>query len=138
MPAVGYDDANQSHFTSRHYWEVGETNPFGRWGWLGRYLDEHGAPDNPLQGLSLGWDLSPVLAARDVPVATVDEPDNYDFWTPASGGRCRTRCWTPSATSASPPPRTSGSARRAPPSRRPARCATSSRPTRTASRRRRE
>ena len=35
MPAIGYDDANQSHFTSRHYWEVGELNPFGRIGWLG-------------------------------------------------------------------------------------------------------
>jgi len=39
IPAVGYADANQSHFTSRHYWEVGEVNPFGRVGWLGRYLD---------------------------------------------------------------------------------------------------
>jgi uncharacterized protein (DUF1501 family) len=48
MPAIGYDDANQSHFTSRHYWEVGEVNPFGRWGWLGRYLDQHGVADNPL------------------------------------------------------------------------------------------
>ena len=54
MPAIGYDDANQSHFTSRHYWEVGEVNPWGRWGWLGRYLDHHGVADNPLQGLALG------------------------------------------------------------------------------------
>src|SRR5262245_52067634 len=80
MPAIGYDDANQSHFTSRHFWEVGETNPFGRWGWLGRYLDHHGAPDNPLQGLTLGWDLQPSLAASAVPVATVSRPDDYDFW----------------------------------------------------------
>ena len=86
MPAVGYEDANQSHFTSRHFWEVGETNPFGRWGWLGRYLDRHGVADNPLQGLALGWDLQPVLAAKDVPVATVAEPDNYDFWTPGVWG----------------------------------------------------
>ena len=86
MPAIGYADANQSHFTSRHFWEVGETNPFGRWGWLGRYLDHHGAPDNPLQGLALGWDLQPVLAAQSVPVATVAEPDNYDFWTPGVWG----------------------------------------------------
>jgi uncharacterized protein (DUF1501 family) len=86
MPAIGYDDANQSHFTSRHFWEVGETNPFGRWGWLGRYLDHHGVADNPLQGLALGWDLQPVLAAKDVPVATVAEPDNYDFWTPGVWG----------------------------------------------------
>ena len=69
MPAIGYDDANQSHFTSRHYWEVGELNPFGRIGWLGRYLDKHGADDNPLQGLSLDWSLAPALAASNVPVA---------------------------------------------------------------------
>jgi uncharacterized protein (DUF1501 family) len=86
MPAIGYDDANQSHFTSRHYWEVGEVNPFGRWGWLGRYLDQHGTPDNPLQGLTLGWELQPALAAHDVPVATVGEPDNYDFWMPGVWG----------------------------------------------------
>jgi uncharacterized protein (DUF1501 family) len=82
LPAIGYEDPNQSHFTSRHYWEVGEVNPFGRWGWLGRYLDRHGAPDNPLQGLTLGWDLQPALAARDVPVATVSRPDQYELWTP--------------------------------------------------------
>jgi uncharacterized protein (DUF1501 family) len=86
MPAIGYDGANQSHFTSRHYWEVGEVNPWGRWGWLGRYLDQHGAPDNPLQGLTLGWDLQPSLAAHDVPVAAVGQPDDYDFWMPGVWG----------------------------------------------------
>jgi len=86
FPAVGYDDPNQSHFTSRHYWEVGEVNPFGRWGWLGRFLDVHGAPDNPLQGLTLGWELQPSLAAREVPVATVSRPDQYDFWSPGVWG----------------------------------------------------
>jgi uncharacterized protein (DUF1501 family) len=86
FPAVGYDDPNQSHFTSRHYWEVGEVNPFGRWGWLGRYLDRHGVPDNPLQGLTLGWELQPSLAAREVPVATVSRPDQYDFWSPGVWG----------------------------------------------------
>lgn len=91
FPSVGYDDPNQSHFTSRHYWEVGDTNPFGRWGWLGRYLDQNGAPDNPLQGLTLGWELQPSLAAQQVPVATVAEPDNYDFWSPGVWGSVETR-----------------------------------------------
>ena len=100
MPAIGYDDPNQSHFTSRHYWEVGEVNPFGRWGWLGRYLDRHGAADNPLQGLTLGYDLSPALAASSVPVATVPRPDDYDFWTPGSGTRSRCRCSMRSQSSA--------------------------------------
>jgi uncharacterized protein (DUF1501 family) len=91
LPAVGYTSPNQSHFTSRHYWEVGEVNPFGRWGWLGRYLDRHGAPDNPLQGLTLGWDLQPSLAAQQVPVATVSRPDQYDFWSPGVWGTVETQ-----------------------------------------------
>jgi uncharacterized protein (DUF1501 family) len=91
FPAVGYDDPNQSHFTSRHYWEVGEVNPFGRWGWLGRFLDRHGAPDNPLQGLTLGWELQPSLAAREVPVATVSRPDQYGFWSPGVWGPVQDR-----------------------------------------------
>ncbi len=82
MPAIGYTGANQSHFTSRHYYEVGETNPGGRWGWLGRFLDQHGAADNPLQGLTLGYELQPALAARDVPVATVSRPDDYEMYAP--------------------------------------------------------
>ena len=79
IPAVGYADANQSHFTSRHYWEVGEVNPFGRIGWLGRYLDKHGVDDNPLQGLSLDWNLAPALAAADKPVAAVSSPENFSL-----------------------------------------------------------
>ena len=79
IPAVGYADANQSHFTSRHYWEVGEVNPFGRIGWLGRYLDKHGADDNPLQGLSLDWSLAPALAASNVPVAAVSNPEYFSL-----------------------------------------------------------
>ncbi|MBA2630430.1 MAG: DUF1501 domain-containing protein [Thermoleophilaceae bacterium] len=82
MPAVGYSDANQSHFTSRHFWEVGDTNPGGRWGWLGRFLDRTGNATNPLQGLTIGWDLNPTLAAQNVPVATVSRPDDYEFVSP--------------------------------------------------------
>ena len=80
MPAVGYDHPDQSHFTSRHFWEVGATDPGGRTGWLGRYLDHVGAPDNPLQGLSLDGSLAPALAASRVPVAAVAGPDDYEFW----------------------------------------------------------
>ena len=63
MPAMGYDGPDQSHFTSRHYWEVGELDPHERTGWMGRLIDQIGTDDNPLQGLSLdGW-LSPSLAS---------------------------------------------------------------------------
>ena len=63
MPAIGYTNADQSHFTSRHYWEVGATSADIRTGWLGRYLDRVGTMDNPLQGLSL--DSTPRPRTRD-------------------------------------------------------------------------
>jgi len=90
LPAIGYTDANQSHFTSRHFWEVGATDPFARLGWLGRYLDQHGSADNPLQGLSLGYDLSPSLASGSVPVAAMSRPEEYDFWAPGVWGPVET------------------------------------------------
>jgi uncharacterized protein (DUF1501 family) len=81
MPAIGYAHPDHSHFTSRHYWEVGATNPGLRTGWLGRYLDRVGVADNPLQGISLDDRLAPALATARVPVASVDGPDQYDFWS---------------------------------------------------------
>lgn len=80
MPAVGMPSPDQSHFTSRHFWEVGATDPSGRFGWLGRYLDLHGTADNPIQGLGFGA-LSPALAAADVPVGAVPSVDDFELWT---------------------------------------------------------
>ena len=81
MPGVGYVGPDQSHFTSRHFWEVGATSESLRTGWLGRYLDRTGSADNPLQGLSLESRLQPALATARMPVASLDGPDRYSFWT---------------------------------------------------------
>jgi uncharacterized protein (DUF1501 family) len=80
FPAIGYDPPDESHFTSRHYWEVGELNAQTRSGWMGRYLDVAGDPANPLQGLSLDYSLAPALATARVPVAAVSAPSEYGFW----------------------------------------------------------
>jgi uncharacterized protein (DUF1501 family) len=80
MPAVGYEHPDQSHFVSRHFYEVGALDPQLGTGWLGRYLDRVGTPDNPLQGLALDASLAPALASARVPVAAVDSPTSYDFW----------------------------------------------------------
>jgi uncharacterized protein (DUF1501 family) len=80
FPAIGYDPPDQSHFTSRHYWEVGELDVKTRSGWMGRYLDVAGSPANPLQGLSLDYSLAPALASTKVPVAAVSSPSDYNFW----------------------------------------------------------
>ena len=80
MPAVGYEHPDQSHFVSRHFYEVGALDPGTTTGWLGRYLDRVGSPDNPLQGLALDSSLAPALAAGKMPVAAVDTPTDYNFW----------------------------------------------------------
>jgi uncharacterized protein (DUF1501 family) len=82
MPAVGYDNSNQSHFTSRHYYEVGGTDATLRTGWLGRYLDHVGTQDNPLQGLTLDIAMHPSIATAKVPVATLAAADQYLFNPP--------------------------------------------------------
>ena len=82
IPAIGYVNNDESHFTSRHYWEVGATDATLRTGWLGRYLDTSGTADNPLQGLSLDVALQPALATAKMPVATLQAADQYTFAPP--------------------------------------------------------
>ncbi len=86
LPAVGYAGADQSHFTSRHFWEVGALDPHLRTGWLGRVLDRVGTPDNPLQGVSLDGQLAPSLATAVNPVAAINKPEDVGFWTPGAWG----------------------------------------------------
>ena len=91
LPAVGYDHPDQSHFTSRHFWEVGATDSQLLTGWMGRYLDAVGSADNPLQGLSLTGSLEPGLATVKVSVAAIDGPGQYDFWSPGVWGQVEDR-----------------------------------------------
>ena len=91
MPAIGYTHPDQSHFTSRHFWEVGATDARLASGWMGRYLDHHGTKDNPLQGLSLDYQLQPALASTKVPVASLAAPDEYTFGAPGVWGEVENR-----------------------------------------------
>ncbi len=84
FPAIGYEHPDQSHFTSRHYYEIGELDVGFHTGWLGRYLDQVGGDDNPLQGLSMDGSLSPMIATAEKPVAAIDSVDGYDLWSPVS------------------------------------------------------
>jgi uncharacterized protein (DUF1501 family) len=90
-PAIGYTHPDQSHFTSRHFWEVGATEANLRTGWMGRYLDAVGTADNPLQGLSLDDTLQPPLASTKVPVAALAGADDYSFWAPGVWGEVEDR-----------------------------------------------
>jgi len=97
-PAIGYASPNQSHFTSRHFWEVGETNPMASTGWLGRYLDRVGHPDVPIQGISLDYALSPQLATSSVAVSAASNVSDYAFQTQGVWGEMQTRMRTTFAT----------------------------------------
>jgi len=82
MPGIDYANPDLSHFHSRHFWETGLITERAAPGWLGRWLDHHGAKDNPLQGLTLGYNLSPVLATGSAPVAALESPSDValDIW----------------------------------------------------------
>jgi uncharacterized protein (DUF1501 family) len=89
MPGIGYDHPDQSHFNSRHFWEVGALDRQLRTGWMGRYLDRVGDPANPLQGLCFDGRLAPALAPSRVPVATVNGNGRFDFNAPGVWGEVR-------------------------------------------------
>jgi uncharacterized protein (DUF1501 family) len=80
FPGIGYADPDLSHFTSRHYWEVGAADTRLVTGWMGRYLDIAGSPANPLQGLSMDSEMNPTLATAVNPVAAIDRPETFQLW----------------------------------------------------------
>jgi uncharacterized protein (DUF1501 family) len=82
MPGIGYDHPDQSHFNSRHFWEVGALDRQLRTGWMGRYLERGGTKDNPLQGLSFDGRLAGAIATAAVPVATVSGRGTFDYGAP--------------------------------------------------------
>ena len=87
FPGIGYADPDMSHFTSRHYWEVGAADTRLVTGWLGRYLDQVGTAANPLQGLSMDGEMNPTLATAVNPVAAIDRPDDVLAVAPGRLGR---------------------------------------------------
>jgi uncharacterized protein (DUF1501 family) len=80
FPGIGYTSPDMSHFTSRHYWEVGALDTRLVTGWLGRYLDIAGSPGNPLQGLSMDGAMNPTLATARNPVAAIEKPEDFSLW----------------------------------------------------------
>jgi uncharacterized protein (DUF1501 family) len=80
FPGIGYADPDMSHFTSRHYWEVGATDTSLLTGWMGRYLDVAGDTTNPFQGLSMDGQINPTLATAKNPTAAIDQPNSFAVW----------------------------------------------------------
>jgi uncharacterized protein (DUF1501 family) len=113
LPGIDYANPDLSHFHSRHFWETGLITHKDSPGWLGRWLDRHGAPDNPLQGISLDGGLSPVRAppARRSPRSRT--PTTPSCGSTARGGPRWRRAWRPGT--AWPPSPPAPSPARSPP-----------------------
>jgi uncharacterized protein (DUF1501 family) len=80
LPGIDYANPDLSHFHSRHFWETGLITDREAPGWLGRVLDRSGGADNPLQGVTMGYGLSPVMRSAGAPVAAVASPGDAEFW----------------------------------------------------------
>lgn len=76
--AADYTPPNRSHFESRDYWFSGTLDP-GPTGWLGRWLDAYGSPDNPLQAVSIGSRLSKEIVTKSAPVSAIRGLQGVDF-----------------------------------------------------------
>ena len=83
MPSVDYANPDLSHFNSQIFWRTGVVGQtFDRSGWLGRTIDVLGGTANPLQAISMGWGLDPILLSKRAPVATVFDPGGFGFYIP--------------------------------------------------------
>jgi len=91
MPGIDYANPDLSHFNSRHFWETGLVSLNPAPGWLARWTDRHGGPDNPFQAMSMDAGLSPLLRGSRNPVAAVQSPDDAQSWVPGVWGEWQDR-----------------------------------------------
>lgn len=79
---VGYENSPRSHFRSMDIWHTCEPDTLGTEGWLGRAVKQlDPAKKNVVTAVSMGPSLYRALVAPGVPVATVENLNNYGLLT---------------------------------------------------------
>ena len=79
---VGYEDSPRSHFRSMDIWHTCEPDKLGTEGWLGRAARELDPnKENVVTTVSFGPTLFRALTVPGVPVACVEDLDNYGLLT---------------------------------------------------------
>ena len=89
---VGYENAPRSHFRSMDIWHTCEPDDVGTEGWLGkviRNIDPN--KENVVTGVSFGPSMFRAMAVPGVPVAVVENLDNYGLLTNISADEQRQR-----------------------------------------------
>ena len=89
--AAGSPDVTGSHFDTELYVDMGGKNNLASGGWLSRYLDAIGEPNDAL-AVAPQWNPAPSLISP-TGRSSINVPDPRDF-----GPRWRTRTWMPDAT----------------------------------------
>ena len=75
FPATGFTErTNRSHFEARDWWFNGD-NEDTTTGWLGNWIDLYGSPDNPLQAVTVGRELSKQIKTARNPVSAIQDID---------------------------------------------------------------
>ena len=89
---VGYENSPRSHFRSMDIWHTCEPDKLGTEGWLGQVIrDFDPNKENVVTGVSMGPSMFRAMALPGVPVATVDDLDNYGLLTGISDRQQRER-----------------------------------------------
>ena len=82
LHGVGYEKSPRSHFRSMDIWHTCEPDKLGTEGWLGRVVRElDPSKENVVTSVSMGPSLFRALVAPGVPVATIEDLNNYGMLT---------------------------------------------------------
>ena len=89
---VGYENSPRSHFRSMDIWHTCEPDTLGTEGWLGRAVKQlDPAKETVVTAVSMGPSLYRALVAPGVPVATVENLNNYGLLTDITPDEKRNR-----------------------------------------------
>jgi uncharacterized protein (DUF1501 family) len=78
VQSVGYPNPDHSHFRSTEIWQTAAPDTYEHTGWLGRYLDDAGLPQNNLfNGVAIAQVLPEVLVANQVDVPAIAQINGY-------------------------------------------------------------
>lgn len=78
VQGVGYPNPDHSHFRSTEIWQTAAPDKYEHTGWLGRYFDEAGLPENNLfKGVAISQVLPEVLVAAKTDIPAIPNAGHY-------------------------------------------------------------
>jgi uncharacterized protein (DUF1501 family) len=86
MPAVDALRYSLSHFDNSDIWFKASYDLNTKTGWLGRWIDQYGVSDNPLQAISIDTALSKSIRTASKPVCAIPSLNSLGFRMSVQGG----------------------------------------------------